>query len=78
MSRNVGTVDRWLRLALGAAMLIAGFGGLVEGTWGTVFKIVGFVPLLTAFAGSCPIYSLLGVSTCPIDAAKAPKEKASV
>lgn len=78
MSRNVGTVDRWLRLAVGTAMLIVGFSGVVGGTWGTTFKIVGFIPLLTAFAGSCPIYSLFGLNTCPIDAAKSSKEKVSV
>ena len=78
MSRNVGTVDRWLRLALGVAMLVIGFGGIAEGTWGTVFKVVGFVPLATAMVGSCPIYSLFGLSTCPIDAPKVTKDRVSV
>ncbi|MDH4119910.1 MAG: DUF2892 domain-containing protein [Acidimicrobiia bacterium] len=54
---NEGTVDRVVRIALGILLLVLGFGGIVEGTLGTVFKFLGFVPLLTGLAGWCPIYA---------------------
>ena len=60
MSRNVGTVDRVVRVVLGLVLLgLAVFGGQ---WWGWI----GIVPLITAFAGFCPAYKLFGMSTCPI------------
>ncbi|MCW5772683.1 MAG: DUF2892 domain-containing protein [Rhodospirillaceae bacterium] len=62
MMTNVGTVDRAVRIVIGAALLISIF--LVEGGWRWV-GLVGFVPLFTAFVGWCPAYTLFGISTCP-------------
>ena len=60
---NVGSMDRIVRIVAGLAMLTLGFGGFVTGTPGLVLKIVGFVPLLTAAIGFCPLYLPLGLST---------------
>jgi hypothetical protein len=63
MSTNVGGVDRVLRVVIGLALLSLYF--ILEGNakyWG----LVGLVPLLTAAVGSCPLYNLLGVNTCPL------------
>ena len=60
-SRNVGTIDRGLRIALGLVLLSLVFVG-PQTAWGWL----GLVPLLTAFVGSCPLYSLFGLSTCPV------------
>lgn len=60
---NVGSMDRIVRILAGLAMLALGFGGFVTGTPGLVLKIVGFVPLLTAAIGFCPLYLPLGLST---------------
>lgn len=61
---NTHTYDRVARviLGLGLASLLA--IGPVPG-WGLV-GLAGFVLLFTAAMGSCPIYTLLGVSTCPV------------
>ncbi|MEW5862760.1 MAG: DUF2892 domain-containing protein [Pseudomonadota bacterium] len=62
MKANVGTVDRVLRIVAGLVLLSAVF--LVEGNarwWG----LIGIVPIATALAGYCPLYALLGLSTCP-------------
>ncbi|NGM20326.1 DUF2892 domain-containing protein [Roseomonas stagni] len=59
MTRNVGGIDRVLRLVAGALLLALGaFGPL--GWWG----LVGLVPIGTALAGFCPLYPLIGVNTC--------------
>lgn len=58
---NEGTVDRVLRVVVGAAVLSLVFVG-PKTPWGWV----GLVPLLTGLVGYCPLYSLLGIRTCPL------------
>jgi hypothetical protein len=60
---NVGMTDRIVRIVAGVAMLTLGFGGFVTGNAGLALKILGFVPLLTAAVGICPLYLPLGIST---------------
>jgi Protein of unknown function (DUF2892) len=63
MKSNVGGIDRILRVVLGLALIgMAAFG--VIGAWGWI----GVVPLLTAAMGFCPLYTVLGFSTCPVQA----------
>jgi hypothetical protein len=65
MVKNVGQVDRALRIAIGLVLLAYALKlGLPDTGWNWTGWI-GVVPLLTAFIGNCPLYSLLGVSTCP-------------
>lgn len=60
MKTNVGAFDQWLRFALGFLLIVmAGMG--VIGPWG----YVGVVPLATAAVRYCPLYQLLGISSCP-------------
>lgn len=64
MTTNVGSVDKAVRVVIGLGLLALVF--LLEGAarwWG----LVGIVPLGTALIGYCPLYSLLGVSTCPLE-----------
>lgn len=66
MTKNVGNIDRVIRVLIGVALLaFALFSGHAYAWIGWI----GVIPLLTAAVGTCPLYSLLGVSTCP--AAKA-------
>jgi hypothetical protein len=60
---NEGTVDRALRVLLGFVLLYAGWSGAVGGTLGWIFKIGGFLPLVTGIAGWCALYQVLGFST---------------
>lgn len=55
---NIGTFDRMLRAAVGATAIALVFTG-PRTPWG----YLGFIPLLTASVGFCPLYALLGVST---------------
>ena len=61
MSRNEGTIDRVLRVILGLVLLSLVFVG--PQTW---WGLIGLVPLVTGLMGSCPVYSILGISTCPM------------
>lgn len=63
LPRNEGTVDRVLRVVVGLAILSLVFVG-PQTLWG----LLGLIPLTTALLGSCPAYTLLGISTCPTKA----------
>ena len=57
---NVGSWDRSLRIAAGVALIGFAVAGWI-GPWG----YIGIVPLLTGLLRTCPVYTLLGISTCP-------------
>ena len=61
MRMNVGGIDKVARIALGVILL--SLLVLLEGNarW---LGLIGLVPLLTALAGYCPLYAVLGVNTC--------------
>lgn len=63
-ARNEGTLDRALRIIVGLA-LIGAFFLMPEASYRWAF-LIGIVPLATGLLGSCPVYSLLGISTCPM------------
>jgi hypothetical protein len=63
MRINTAGWDRALRILLGVALLILGWGGFVTGTIGLVLKIGGFIPLLTGITGVCPAYIPFNFST---------------
>lgn len=60
LAKNVGSTDRLLRIILGVALIALAVLGKI-GPWG----YIGVVPLLTGLMSSCPLYSLIGVNTCP-------------
>lgn len=57
MKRNVGSLDRVLRILVGLGLLVLAVKGHV---WGWI----GVVPILTAVVGFCPAYLPLGFSSC--------------
>lgn len=59
MNKNVGGIDRALRTIAGIAIIGAGVS--FQSWWGAI----GLIPLLTALIGWCPLYPVLGISTCP-------------
>jgi len=61
MKANEGTIDRVLRIILGLALISIVFTG-PQTAWGWI----GVVPLVTGLAGMCPLYSILGISTCSV------------
>ena len=61
LAKNVGSIDRILRIVVGLGLISLVFVG-PQTPWGWV----GVVPLLTAFIGFCPLYTLIGVRTCPV------------
>lgn len=60
---NEHPIERIARIALGVGLLAIVFVG-PQTPWGWI----GAVPLATGLIGSCPLYTLLGFSTCPLKA----------
>lgn len=59
MTRNVGGIDRTLRITVGLVLIALAATGTVGG-WGWL----GALPLATGLMGWCPPYALLGFNTC--------------
>ena len=65
MQKNVGTIDKVLRVLVGLGLLSLIFIG-PKTLWG----LIGIIPLATVAVGWCPAYSLLGIKTRPTETAK--------
>jgi hypothetical protein len=61
MKSNIGNLDRTARIGMGAPLIGLAFAEVI-GAWG----YIGVVPLVTGLFGTCPAYSLLGMSSCPV------------
>ena len=59
MTKNIGGIERIIRIVAGLVLIALAATGTV-GVWGWL----GLVPLATGFIGWCPPYSLLGINTC--------------
>ena len=66
LTNNVGTLDRIARLGLGAILGVAFLASIVATPLSWLVGLLSIIMLATGALGSCPIYSLLGVRTCPI------------
>ena len=62
MNTNVGSIDRVIRVVLGLGLLSAIFWLQGSMRW---IGLIGLVPLLTAVFSVCPLYTVLGIKTCP-------------
>ncbi len=60
LPKNESKIERTIRVLLGLGLLSLVFVG-PQTPWGWI----GIVPLVTGLIGSCPLYTVLGISTCP-------------
>lgn len=60
MTVNEGKLDRGIRIAAGLTLIALSAAGIL-GPWG----YLGVIPVITGSIGLCPLYSILGISTCP-------------
>lgn len=58
MTANIGDTDRYIRIAVGCALIIWWLLG------GPIWALIGVLPLATALFRICPAYSILGMNTC--------------
>ncbi|WP_460273213.1 YgaP family membrane protein [Celeribacter sp. ULVN23_4] len=62
LKKNVGSLDRILRIVIGLA-LILGFFLNTEASLRWLY-LIGIIPLVTGLMSSCPLYSIFGINTC--------------
>jgi len=60
MKKNVGTVDRIIRVIIGVVIIALGFR--YHSWWG----LIGLIPLITGLLGTCWLYTPFGINTCKI------------
>ena len=67
MKKNVGTIDRIIRLLIGLFIVV--YIGFVQGSW---WGLIGIIPLFTVVTSSCLPYTIFGINTCKL---KDPEKK---
>lgn len=60
LAKNEHAIDRAVRVILGLVLL-----SLIVVGPKTLWGLVGFIPLATGLMGTCPVYTIFGISTCP-------------
>ncbi|HVX24998.1 MAG TPA: DUF2892 domain-containing protein [Parafilimonas sp.] len=65
MKKNMGAADRILRILIAIVIGVLYFTHVVTGTLGVVLMVIAAIFLLTSIVSVCPLYSVLGISTCP-------------
>jgi len=63
MKKNMGTIDRIIRVSLVVLIAILYFADVITGTWAIILGILAVVFLVTSLIGFCPLYLPFGIST---------------
>jgi uncharacterized membrane protein YtjA (UPF0391 family) len=66
MKPNMGGTDRIIRLIVAAIVAVLYFTGTLTGTLGIVALVVSAIFVLTSLVSFCPLYTLIGLNTCPV------------
>jgi hypothetical protein len=65
MKKNMGSIDKAVRIILALAFAGLYFGDIITGTIGIVLMVLSAVFVLTSLISFCPLYAPFGISTCP-------------
>jgi len=63
--KNVGMIDRVVRIILGIVLLIVFLMNMVAAPWSYIVALIGLIALVTGAVGTCALYSILGMDTLP-------------
>ncbi len=67
MKKNVGSVDKVIRLIIAIVAVYIAYNGMVASPWDYVLYAVGAIMVLTALSGRCPIFSIFGLNSCKVE-----------
>lgn len=65
MKKNLGSADRIIRLIIAVVFAVLYFTNTVTGMLAIILLVLGGVFVLTSFISFCPLYTLVGLNTCP-------------
>ena len=66
MKKNMGLVDKLLRLVVAAAIAVLYFTHIITGTVAIILGVLAIVFVATSFMSFCPLYVPFGISTCSV------------
>ena len=66
MKKNMSSADRIIRLVISAILVALYFTNIIGGTVGLILLILATVFTITSIISFCPLYSIFGISTCPV------------
>jgi hypothetical protein len=64
LDKNMGTLDRAIRLVIAAAIAVLYFTGNLSGLAAIILGILAVIFVVTSLVSFCPLYLLFGLSTC--------------
>jgi hypothetical protein len=67
MTKNMGNADRIIRIIIAAIIGILYFTNVISGTLAIVLLVLSVVFFLTSIISFCPLYTIFGIKTCPIE-----------
>jgi hypothetical protein len=65
MKKNVGVIDKWIRIILAVIGIVLYLTKVATGTLGIVVLVIALLLVLTSILSFCPLYPLLGIKTTP-------------
>ena len=66
MKKNVGSIDKIIRLIIAVVAIYAAYTGMVASPWNYVLYAVAVIMVGTSFMGSCPLFSIFGINSCKV------------
>ncbi|MDH7911278.1 DUF2892 domain-containing protein [Winogradskyella sp. SYSU M77433] len=66
MKKNMGSLDKGIRVVLAITVALLYYFNVIEGTLAYVLMAFAIIFLLTSFISFCPLYTVLGINTCKI------------
>jgi hypothetical protein len=66
MQKNMGSADKIIRVLMAIVIVYLYLSGIIAGTLGIVLLVLSGVFILTSLMSFCPLYTLFGISTCPV------------
>ena len=66
MKKNMGSADKLIRVLIAAVVVFLFYNGSISGTLGIVLLVFAGIFVLPSFISFCPLYAILGISTCSI------------
>jgi uncharacterized membrane protein len=64
MDKNMGKIDRWVRVIFALVVNALYFADVITGTFGLVMIVISIVFVLTSVTSFCPIYKIIGINSC--------------
>jgi uncharacterized membrane protein len=66
MKKNMGNVDKIIRIIIAVVFAVLYFTNTISGTLGLVLVVLAGVFVLTSLISFCPLYAIFGLSSCPV------------